>query len=315
MFNRSKMLLLITIQLAHFFVPHTLFSRVSPEKEKQIINFCVEKGVKKYIERKVDSAKVSIEPFPYIIIDEILPQSLYALALDYWPGFDHFRGAGGSRKKIYTTYGCIEKTNIIEEKRIFWRTFGEVVIKHYLKPLIIEKFKPYIGWKFPLSSEEELKEIKRNLSFYPYHYDCIVVDPPGYRIAPHIDGIKTFIQAIIYFPKDDDHQELGTVLYKGSSHKKPLNEQKGNAIIEHNNDLVPAKKIAYKPNTFIAFLQSPVSWHSTNPVANPDIHYLRRTYFLDIRLSPEAMQKIYREESPLSEIYLHDFSTLFPENW
>jgi len=294
--------------------PQALFSRISIEQEKQIISFCVERQIKEYIEEKVNSAEISTDPFPHLVINDILPERLYKIASKYWPGYDHFKGAG-PRKKIYTTSGCIEATNIIDEKRIFWRTFGEVVVKHYLKPLIIKKFTPYLDWKFPSSSEEELLEIQKDLSFYPYRYDSLVTDSPRYQIHPHIDGIRTFIQAIIYFPPDDLHQELGTVLYKGSAHKRLLSEQKGSAIMEHNGDLVPVKQVDYLPNTLIAFLQSPVSWHGNCP-GYQNSNYLRRTYFLDIRLSPEAMQKIYHEDSAvLSKYYLHDFNMLLPQNW
>ncbi len=302
------------ISLFLYFLPQMLFSKISIEQEKKIISFCVERQVKEYIEEKVNSAEILTDPFPHLVINNILPEGLYEIASKYWPDYDHFKGAG-ARKKIYTTSGCIEATNIIEEKKIFWRTFGEVVVKHYLKPLIIKKFTPYIDWKFPSSSEEELLEIQEKLFFYSYRYDSLVTDNSRYQIHPHIDGIRTFIQAIIYFPPDDLHQELGTVFYKGSAHKRPLCEHKGSAIMEHNGDLVPVKQVDYLPNTLVAFLQSPVSWHGSNP-GYQDNNYLRRTYFLDIRLSPEAMQKIYHENpSLLPKYYLHDFNMISPQNW
>ncbi|MCB1110525.1 MAG: hypothetical protein KDK64_06045 [Chlamydiia bacterium] len=312
--SSQKKLTLLTLAYVVCLCPLSLFSRITVQQEREIIGFCVEHHVKQHIEKKLASAQVLTDPFPHIVIEGILPERLYNIASDYWPGFTHFKGAG-NRKKIYTTYGCIEKTNIIEEKRVFWRTFGEVVVKHYLKPLITQKFMSYLDWKFPVSSEEELQETIKDLTFYPYHYDCLVTDLPSYEIKPHIDGIKTFIQAIIYFPKDSNHQDLGTVLYKGSPHKRPLSEQKGSAIMEHNGDLVPVKQVAYKPNTLVAFIQSPVSWHSKSVSSHPDQNYLRRSYFLDIRLSPESMQKIYQDETSLAKYYLDDFNTLFSENW
>ena len=116
--------------------------------------------------------------------------------------------------------------------------------------------------------------------------NSIYLDTGSCSVITHTDKPHYFVQLIVYMPADDDHQGVGTTFYSGSRHS-------GSEDTCWNTppDLTYYKKLPYKRNTFIAFLQSPISWHSLEPSPYPN--YLRRTFFSPILTPPEIYMKNY----------------------
>ena len=285
-----------------------------PQEEtrmKAIIAFCVENGVLEYIREKIKTTPVEIDPFPHLVIEEILPETLYEACQRFWPDKYHFYSKGFphhgpvNRLHICTNLGAIDHSSLNSEQKMFWRTFGEVVANHYIKPLITEKLLAFISYKFPKLDSQQVSEVKELFNFYPFHYDSLLIDNSNYFIVPHVDGIKTFAQCLLYFPDDDDHQDLGTKFFKGP----PFKEGQYHSCVAA---LRLAKHVRYKKNTLVAFLQSPTSWHSADISPYPDKNYLRKMFLMTIRNSPEAVNQIYKLSTPTTKEYYKDFNQLNP---
>lgn len=278
---------------------------------EEIVAFCVENGVFDHIQEKIESTPVLTYPFPHFVIEGILPEDLYEACQQFWPDKNCFYSKGFphhgpvTRLHICTNLGTIEHSSLNSEQKMFWRAFGEIVANHYIKPLVTKKLLDFINYKFPQLNSQQINELKQDFEFYPFHYDSLLIDNSEYFIAPHVDGVKTFAQCLLYFPDDDDHQELGTKFFEGPPFKEG-----------HYNDCISklrlSKHVRYKRNTLVVFLQSPTSWHSADVSPYPDRNYLRKMFLLTIRTSPEAVNKIYNLSETLTDWYFKDFNQINP---
>ncbi|MCB1110526.1 MAG: hypothetical protein KDK64_06050 [Chlamydiia bacterium] len=286
-------------------------SAQAKDRMEEIVSLCVGEDVLDYIREKIEKTPVEESPFPHFIIEDILPETLYEAGQSFWPhpncfyakGFPHHGPV--HRLHVCTSLGSIEHSSLTPEQKMFWRTFGEVVVNHYMKPLIAQKLLNYIHYKFPGATPEQLNALKKSFEFYPFHYDSLLIDDANYFIDPHVDGVKTFAQCLLYFPEDNDHQDLGTKFFRGPPFRKG-----------HYNSCVAAlkleKHVRYKRNTLVVFLQSPTSWHSADTSPYPDTHYLRKMFLMTLRTSPEAVNQIYNLQETLTDWYYQDFNQVNP---
>jgi len=264
-------------------------SIIQQENFKRKIALCLD-GVKDYISVKIDEAKVIEEPFPHIIVEEILPVHLYKEILKHWPKRDVFFHKGYKiRGRIRTTHR--EETAFSNKNdQLFWDLFGEVVVNYYIKPAIVKKLLPYFYLKEGME-EIDLKEMRDNLSDYilPSSFkDSLIQDEEGYFIRPHVDQIGMFAQMLIYFARPgDDVRGLGTVFYKGDRAKMDSLDK---AIYIDVKNLTRYKKVPYRPNQLVAFLQCPFAWHGVDRTKSGQV---RRLYLCPISMRPEFINEHY----------------------
>ncbi len=237
---------------------------------KQVIDETL-RQVKAHIDAKMKQARVEEHPFPHIVIEGIFPEQLYKHIQSKWPAKEEFV-RGGQRNILPATNGCIESSTLTTEQKVFWTLFGEIIVNKYIKPQLIEKLLPYIGMKHRLSGLEP-SQVNYFTDFSNLRQDCLVEDDCNYSIAAHIDQLNIFAALLIYLPSDTDHQDMGTTFYSGPPNPDPNNIYRAPA-------LKFAKRIPYKPNTLVVFLQSPISWHAVE--ATRHTNYRRKLYMAPI---------------------------------
>ena len=278
---------------------------------KKEIDICLN-GTRDHVSAKINEAKVVEYPFPHLIVDEILPPHLYKEIAKRWPDEQLFKGVRGA---IPVNYGASESFPLDLSKKHFWRIFGEVVVDRYIKPKIVEKFLPYLYQKYRMNSIG-LEFVKRNINqcFANSRQDGLILDRGGYEISPHVDQLNMFVQILIYLPKEGDtySEDLGTCLYESEEAKIEDIDYTG-AIYRHYGDCSQkkevklCKKVPYRPNQLVVFLQSPLAWHGVDPVPPGQV---RRLFFSPLKFSPEFMEDFY-EEYPRSLIQDYFFESRF----
>ena len=278
---------------------------------KQAISLCLA-GMDAHIARVMEQTQVIEDPFPHLVVENLLPEKLYQHACSIWPASSEFAGGkNAQRHTLPVTYGCLEDTTLPKDQKVFWRIFGEVIVNRYLKPKLADKFKPFLCQKLGL--EESWNSFHPDRDTCNLRQDCLIIDRDCPNMLPHIDQLNMLAQIMIYFPEDDEHQEMGTVFYEGSPSTTPNN------IYEVNNpaDIRFAKKVPYRPNTLVVFIQSPTAWHGYERPKHVDPQYARRLYLSPLFFSPEFMERHYKgiySRSTLDE-YFFDHRFLHRKNW
>jgi|GEM_PF-3212989 len=274
------------------------------------ITFCI-KNRDEQIREVMNCAEVQVDPFPHIVVENFLPAEMYQHACEIWPDTKEFVSDGVSRFLLPVTYGCLENTNLPKLQKVFWRLFGEVIVNRYLKPILAEKFKPFLSQKMGLKENWQSFDLHQHTC--NLRQDCLIVDKDAPNIRPHVDQLNMLAQIIIYFPSDNEHQNLGTTFYTGDASTTPNHLYD----VKDPNNLKFAKKIPYTPNTLLAFIQSPTAWHGFERPPNIDPNYQRRLYLSPLFFSPEFMEKHYSGiyARTLVDEYFFDHRFLQKKNW
>lgn len=288
------------LTLLSFYHPST-YAISSFENIKNILNHQYD-----HIDKKIEEAKVELNPFPHILIEGVFTDELYKNMHRLWPKSQEF--IGDNRSILPVTYGCLECTGLTTEQKIFWRMFGEVIVNRYIKQKLILKLAPYICLKHRLGdfSSQDLTYLT---DFTNLRQDCLVQDLGSYQISPHIDQLNIFAALLFYLPEDFDHQEFGTELLSGQPCENP------NEIYE-GHEMLLVRKIPYKPNTLLCFLQTPSSWHRVSPIKDRK-GYIRKLYLAPIFLSPEFVSRHYQDiyDRSIEDEYYFDHRFLSKKNW
>lgn len=178
----------------------------------------------KHILKAIESAELVLEPYPYFIVKNALPEEDYAalqLATkgDYVP-IEEVRGLKGYPQRLVN----------IDFARPEWMD----------------------AVKLPL-----LNKFGRTDDHYTDEH-LLIHDKVGYKIGPHTDVPARVLSAILYLAKDDRHPELGTDIYVPKDRKLKSIDGK------HFRDSSKFRKhltVPYEPNTMFVFLRTDNSFH------------------------------------------------------
>jgi hypothetical protein len=240
--------------------------------------------IKEHIDRRFADAKIETDPFPHIVIEDILPQELYNALLNHWPKKSVLAAPTSrnwERKHLSIDY----KNSWIEEKPDsyeLWKEFAVTIVEQILKKKVFELFVPYAHYRF---QKAVTGKFVCNAIDITEHQ--LVEDYPGVAVPPHIDQGYVFAPLIFYFPDvtDIDHTNLGTCLFRHN-----LGKESTDVCFDKNVTLI--KAIPYKANTLVSFIQTPRSWHTVSVPPIPP-GYARRTYITKLYLLPKFMTKHY----------------------
>jgi len=254
------------------------------------INF---KEAKLYINRKLDEAIVETDPFPHIIVRDILPPGLYQKILEHWPDSSIFTPSSSpKRRHLYVIKGCAEAhKQLSSSEAVFWRSFGEIVVK-YIKNKVIERLTPFLCYKFPNATESELESIRQNMRFFDSRREGLMIDFSGYSIGMHVDQAYLLAGMLIYCPEDDRHMNFGTAFYKAINGETSIDVGTAPSWLTVDSFRL-AKKAPYAPNTLVVFMQNPKGWHGVEALNDPS--YVRRTYLCPICLDPDFAEELYKD--------------------
>jgi len=255
---------------------------ISSEPNRLIIK-CIDSSLTEKIRNTIENVEIEEYPFPHVVIHDFFPEDFYDEFVNNWPHPHQFSPKSNERYSISMDH--LKSSKLTNNQKAFWGTFNDYLVETILKPVIIKKFLPYLKIKFPEATSEEIAQMVEN--FQPLaNSNSIYLDTPDCSVVTHTDRPHCFIQLIFYLPSDDEHQDVGTTFYSGSAH--PGGED---TCWNVPPDLRFIKKLPYKKNTFIAFMQSPTSWHSLE--LSPYPQYLRRSFFSPIITPPEVYIKYY----------------------
>jgi hypothetical protein len=274
------------------------------------------KVVKTHIDNKLKNAKVELDPFPHIIIHDILPDQLYQDLLSHWPDNNAFDTSNNQyRRRLPVTNGCAEarKDKISEMQINFWRTFGEIIAK-YIKSNVIELLLPYLNLRFPHADQERLTYIRDHMRFFHGRRDGLVIDFEGYELGPHIDNIYFFAAVLLYCPSDTQHLDCGTAFYNS------IHTGIDNHSVQPDwkrTDFHLQKIAPFAPNTLVVVMQTPSAWHGVEKMHYPS--YVRKMYLTDIYIDFDYLKELYPDffkegGSPASE-GIPNYSPEFLYNW
>ncbi len=204
------------------------------------------------------------DKFPYIIIDNALPESLYDKLNENFPKYEKIINNNEYKENFAYRYNAL---NALRDDEISteWKSF----IKYHTSYDFLEEFYNIFGDSikkiYNVEKDRLFKKDNIGVRFENKNYfnlDCqFVINTPTSGetkvIEPHLDNPVEFYAALLYMKDTDDDSEGGnltTYAFKNKPSfygKSRVREEKVNLIEE----------IEYKRNRLVMFLNSPYSIH------------------------------------------------------
>ena len=246
-----------------------------------------EDGVAAALAKRISSARIRTEPFPYVVVNDFLPPALYREGLAHWPSDDRFKTTNYARR--YQLNLTAYTSGQFAEEAFFWRSVLDLAAQ--INRALFEKLRPYFQLKFRSLLGENWKATiagKYHVSFREAH---LAQYSGSSGLHPHVDSQRLVLNSFLYMSETDEIEpSLGTVLYRTYGFSMPENNMK---LAAKTQDRFLARDVVipYRRNCLFSFLNTPFAFHGVDEF---DIGERRRRIML---LGP-----VIRE----SEIALHN---------
>ena len=227
-----------------------------------------------HITRAIDRAPLDTHPFPYAVVDEVLPREIYWAVIRSLPPLELFSDRPVNKQQLTVPFKLAPAYS-----RKAWRFMTAVVVPQFIMPALVAKFRGVLDeWITGNWPEVPPASVALETSD-----GRILLRRRGYRIPPHRDPKWAFITAILYLARRDDSETWGTQLYSVDDDK----EARG--VSPHWID--PARcrfvtEVAFKPNRLLLFLNS-VGAHGAHIPDDAQPEALER-YIYQFRVGPSV---------------------------
>jgi hypothetical protein len=216
----------------------------------------------------------SAKPFPFICIEEALPEPLYKELEATFP-----ESLICSTPALDGGITYRYKSNpVLMDQRVpqIWREFFEYHTSPEYFRACIKLFEPHLATHFPklldaaLASNVTVRNIDNSGTFVT---DCQFVvhepiDKTGTSRTPHLDNLVEIYAGLLYLRNPDDFSAGGNfTLHDVPQEVQEVNRSLGREVgsLYHN----PVLEVPYRRNTFCMFLNVKNSVHSVTPRINP----------------------------------------------
>jgi hypothetical protein len=219
------------------------------------------------------------DPFPHVVVENILSPQLYAALNAAWPHADLFPpeerndrrdlvpqppGTAPSDKRT-ATY-----SDVPEPLRRIWDYFILEINRLVIGPWLTAIFRPEIDQRLELIQQlREQGQLTKDYYNPPYQPQMnvgrLMMRRQGFRLRPHADAAAYLATALYYFPDDDAADaELGTALYRvhGELSDDAISER-GKTVYFHEQGINVERvcDVPFRANTLLAFANTARSAH------------------------------------------------------
>lgn len=168
---------------------------------------------------KIRAAPIVAEPFPHILVPELLPPDFFRALGQNFPERSLFRNAaypGSGHNRSATPYhenGLVFRDFDTNE---YFRALRDLFASEDFSRLLLSKFSaPLADGTTPIPREKH-KFFAEGASDYTCVFD-IQIDRPGYQVAPHPDVPEKIITFQLFLVENEALRPYGTLLCKPKS--------------------------------------------------------------------------------------------------
>jgi hypothetical protein len=234
-------------------------------------------GVCDHITHAVRRAKLQREPFPHVVIDRLVPDTLYDALIEGLPPFELFGDRPANKQQLKVPLHFAP-----DYSRRIWTFMSDLVVRDIITPLLAEKFKePLDAWmhtSFPTVDADAWTRANLVCSD-----GRILLRTRGYHIKPHRDPKWGFITCIMYLARPGDQADWGTDLYAVADDQEArgaepywIDEKRCNY----------ASTVSFRRNRALVFLNSGGA-HGARIPEDAEPPTLQR-YIYQFRIGPDA---------------------------
>lgn len=230
------------------------------------------KAIAVHVAAAVEAARLELDPFPHLIVEQWLPGDVYQRIIDAMPGSIFF---ASDRDEHWTVPSGIAPLY----SRQVWTFVANKIVGEMVYEGLNRKFKrvicEYVRSFCPALPPD------MDLALHPSD-GRIMLRRPGYNLMPHRDPKWGFVTAIVYLARDGDSEAHGTQLYRVRD-DSAAPTSRVYYVEPENCELV--KDVPFRANSMLVFLNSEGAHGASIPADQPKT--LER-YIYQFRLGPNS---------------------------
>jgi len=196
-----------------------------------------------HIERAVARAAVSLDPFPHVVIDELLPAEFFRTLLEELPPHAYWRSSGRSRD-----YWEVDSDVGPWRTELVWRFVDRRVVDGMLRPRLVQAFGGHLAsyWRDGLGLDPACVRYRTAES-------RLQLRRKGYQLRAHLDPPHAALTGLFYLARPGDDPRHGTTLYRASA-PYPLRRQGIYYPEDHGITLESAATVPFRANTLLVWM-------------------------------------------------------------
>jgi hypothetical protein len=227
------------------------------------------------VRAKVESAEISRDPFPHVVVADLLPEEFFERLTRSIPpleGFDQSR------------YGLKANLGLGEHKKVFraasedfksvWRQWRDQILREEIAPVLVRRLEPEIREKYVQLLSPELADRIMGEGLVVTD-GRIMSRKPGYVLKAHTDPGLCAVTCLLYFTEADDQSSGALCLFRPD--RVPELKTLGTyyAELEEGISAELVETIPIRANLFVAFLNGPASLHGVSIDRVGDVEPMR----------------------------------------
>lgn len=232
------------------------------------------------LQHKIGDADLLTDPYPYFVTDDVLPEAMLMEFRENWPRRADFT------PEIAHTYVCETTSLRISEpaKRKFWRNVNRTVARE-LGAAVAVKFRPWIAARFGRDVDVEFARVTLMESDPSY---------AGHGCHTHHYHAPGWIGTLLLYLDAEASGHPGTTVlrYAGNSTEAQARMAARTLRWQDEPSIAEVETVDYRRNRLLAFLDSPVSYHSVG-AARPNAVGNRRIFRIHLTVPERAATRAY----------------------
>jgi hypothetical protein len=235
-----------------------------------------------HVQERIASAQLELDPFPYVVVDDVFPADYYQQMLAQFPSPEHMRplhetgrvGRGAYEERHAVLFEDHDFARLPGETATFWRSLAHWMYSDPFANSFVSRFAEALLPRMDRIVEAEGKITVKG--------DALLVqDHTRYAIGPHTDAPHRLVTFLFYLPSNDSMRELGTSIYRP---KDPAFTCWGGP--HHPFDLFEkVRTVEYLPNRLLAFPKTERSFHGVERITRE--HVTRRLLINNVKVLNE----------------------------
>lgn len=219
----------------------------------------IAKALAAYSKEKLRKAEIRREPFPYLLLEKLMPSSLLASVNKFYPSIEQMETMPNERTTNayaheYRRLFPINETSLPrmeKEQRRFWKLFAAYI--ELLAPKLLKALpEPPEGQRFTTADRSK---IRTRIDLWS--------DRGGYQITPHTDAPHKLATFLLYCTDDASLADEGTSIYRPK--QEGFKSWSGRQFSFEQFEEV--FRSPYAANRLFGFRKTDQSFHGKAPVA------------------------------------------------
>jgi hypothetical protein len=230
--------------------------------------------VRAHVAAAVERATLVCDPFPYFVVEDWLPPSLYQALVKAIPAPVFFAEKPAHKQQL-----SVPPPIAPDYVRQVWEFVCGYVVNTCLRPLVVDRLSvpldAYVQRICPASAGSWPSHVKINVS-----EGRLMLRRPGYSLEPHRDPRWGFITCLAYLARANDSEVYGTRMYRVRNDREAPDES---AYYVDKSACELVTTVPFRANHLLVFLNSEgAHGASIPPDAPPDVE----RYMYQFRMGP-----------------------------